>query len=115
VRRIARRRLLALTIPLPILGAGAAALKATGLCTALRLAITFPTVGAWYLLTTVGMKSFAVAAAIGAGYWYLLLSLGAYAMLCGRDRVSKGLLICVLATTAVVLATVWMLRGASID
>jgi hypothetical protein len=110
-----KRRVLALAIPLPILGAGAAALKLTTLWMSLRLAITFPTVCAWYLLAMFRMRSFAVAAALGAGYWYLLLSLGAYAILCGRDRVSKALLICVLATTAVVVGMVYILRGAQID
>jgi hypothetical protein len=111
VKKASKRRLLALALPLPILLAGYLLIRHAPLSTSMHAALMFPVVVAYFLAMYFGIKSFSVAVALGTGYWYLLLSLGAYAVLCGRDRVSKALTVCVLATTAVVIGVVFLLRN----
>jgi hypothetical protein len=107
--RANRQRLKALVLPLPILLVGALILRMTPPGLAVKTALNFPGVCAWYFLAILGFKSMAVSIALGLGYWYLLLSLASYAVFCGRDRISRALLICSVATTVVVAAVVLLL------
>ena len=107
MKRAAKRRLIALLLPLPVLAAGGGYLKFGRPRRTIEVALTFPTFCLWYL----GVRSLALAGAVALGYWYLLGSMVAYAVLCGRDRVSKALFVCVLATSAVIVLTLVLLRG----
>lgn len=113
--RLNRRRLAALLAPLPVLAAAAWLLKSAPLSSTLKMALQTPAVCFWYLLAYLGIKSPVPAFLSCLGYWYLLLSLGFYAILCPRDRISKSLLICVVATTTLILLMGWMLSGFNPD
>jgi hypothetical protein len=103
--------LLALLLPLPVLAAGVAYIKFGRPPRSLEVALTFPAFCLWYL----GLRSIALAGAVALGYWYLLGSMVSYAVLCGRDRVSKALLICVIATSVVIALVLLGLRGYNPD
>ena len=102
-----KRRLVALLSPLPIIAAGAMYLRYGRPTGGIEMALKFPYVCVWYL----GLKSVGAAAAVGLGYWYLLLAMIGHAALCGRDRVSKALFVCVVATSLLVGAVLLLLRG----
>ena len=106
-----KRRWIALLLPLPLLAVGVLFLKFGRPTRTIEVALTFPEFCLWYL----GAKSLALAKAAALGYWYLLLAMIAYAVLCGRDRVSKALFVCVLATSAVIALTLVLLRGYNPD
>lgn len=111
MKKTTRRRLIALLLPLPILAAGAAFLRYGRPSRNLEVALTFPTMCFWYF----GLRSMALAKAVALGYWYLLVAMACYAALCGRDRVSRALLVCVLATSAVAGAMMLILARWSPD
>ncbi len=105
--RSTKRRLAALLLPLPCLAVGALYLKLASPTRTIEVALTFPEFCVWYL----GVKSLAVARAVALGYWYLLGAMICFAVLCGRDRVSKALFICTLATSALIGLVLVFLRG----
>ncbi len=107
MKKTTKRRAVALLLPLPMLAGGAAYVHWGRPSRNIETALTFPWVCFWYF----GLRSVALAATIGMGYWYLLLAMAGHAVLCGRDRVSKTLFICVLATSAVVGGMMFLMRG----
>lgn len=109
--RAGRRRLVALLLPIPVIAAGLAYVRYARPTGTIEMALTFPRMCLWY----VGLKSPGVAGALAVGYWYLVLSLLAYALLCGRDRLSKAMMICVVATSAIIGAVMLVLRGLDAD
>lgn len=106
-----KRRLVALLLPVPVIAAGLVYLRYARPTGTVEMALTFPRVCLWYL----GLKSPAVAGALAVGYWYLVLSLLSYALLCGRDRLSKAMMVCVVATSAIIGVVMLLLRGLDAD
>ena len=106
-----RRRWLALLLPLPVMAAAYGAYRLGWTGSVGRVALEYPEIVWWYLLSLIGVESRVPAQVAATGYWYLLLSLGFYAALCGRDRVSRAMVVCVVATTAVVGLMALALRG----
>jgi hypothetical protein len=111
VTKAGRRRLVALLLPIPVIAAGIAYVKYARPTGTVEAALTFPRMCLWYL----GLKSPGVAGALAVGYWYLVLSLLSYALLCGRDRLSKAMLVCLVATSAIIGAVMLLLRGFDAD
>ena len=113
--RLNRRRLAALLAPIPVLAAAAWIIKSVAISGTLKMTLQAPAVCFWYLLAYLGIRSPVPAFLSCLAYWYLLLSLGFYAILCPRDRISRSLLICVVATSTLVFLMAWMLRGFNSD
>lgn len=100
----ARRRIIALVLPLPIMAAAWGIHRLGWVSPSIGIVFRFPEVVWWHLLSLLGFRSMTWAYVLAAGNWYLLLALGGYGVLRGRDRTSTALVACLLATVVLMTA-----------
>lgn len=105
-----RRRAVALLAPLPVMAAVIGAYRMRWFDPFQEMPCAFPNVIMWHLLSSLGLRSMLASYVAVAGLWYFLMALGAYAALCGRDRVRPGLVMCLAATAVVMLAAAYLFR-----